>query len=137
MKHLYQVLVEEKYSKYVTVFADEEADLHEAVAAMMDAGEIEFSDSDDSDGWNIASVLEMSTPVEMKSDAAVWANGAVAMMAAADPIPVITMTRENAMEALERMRDNGAYIPEYINSEELYDAVCRLREKKGWYANGL
>lgn len=73
MKTRYRVLVQEKYSKWVDVYAHSEADMEDEVRTMEEAGEIEWDRGEDFDEWNILE-SEVEAYFDDGNELTVWKN---------------------------------------------------------------
>lgn len=128
MKKVYQVLVEEKYTKYVDVAVDEEYEISGKIADMEEAGEIEWDRGADCDEWNILDYFELKpldVDVEMAKE---WCKKVVENSHFIDPGFLAKLTREACAEWLELMRDNGMVIPVLVTSADLMDAINELQK---------
>lgn len=123
MKTRYRVLVQEKYSKWVDVYAHSEADMEDEVRTMEEAGEIEWDRGEDFDEWNILKSEEDSYTNLEVTEAKKWCKDQVITAWTVYPGHVMKMNRLDCVEWLERLRDNGVDIPECIDSGDLWDAV--------------
>jgi hypothetical protein len=130
MKTRYRVLVQEKYSKWVDVYAHSESDMKDEVRTMEECGEIDWDRGEDFDEWNILeSEMNSYTNSEI-AEAEQWCKNQVLSAWIVDPDWVCaTMTPESCMEWLEQMRDNGMCVPECIESKDLWMSV--LEKRKG------
>ena len=131
MKKRYRVMVEEKYSKWVDVVAENQYELEDEVALMQESGEIEWDRGADFDEWNIVAYEEDEfTESELKY-AKKWCEDMVTVAALMDSEWVLEgMSRDDCCDWLEQMRDNGVNIPKEITSEDLWDAVEKRRKEK-------
>ena len=130
MKTRYRVLVEEKYSKWVDVYAHSEADMEDEVRTMEESGEIEWDRGADFDEWNIRASEEDSYTDSEMAEAKKWCEDQVTAAWIVYPGHIMKMGRTACMEWLEQMRDNGVNIPECVDSGDLWDAVCDKKRKE-------
>lgn len=130
MKHLHRVLVEEKYSKWVEVATQNgtEDEIEAEIRDMMDNGEIEMSEPEDYDGYSIVTAERMAVDKETSLQVSAWARATIGALAMADPKAVACMTPDDAMELLERLRDEWVDVPPFANSEDLLDAARLYRD---------
>lgn len=131
MKKRYRVMVEEKYSKWVDVVAENQYELEDEVALMQESGEIEWDRGVDFDEWNIVAYEEDEfTESELKY-AKKWCEDMVTAAALIDSTWILEeMTQDDCREWLELMRDKGMDIPKEVTSEDLWEAVENRRKEK-------
>ena len=130
MKTRYRVLVQEKYSKWVDVFAYNEADMEDEVRTMEEAGEIECDRGNDFDEWNILKYEKVSYTDYEVAGANKWCSDQVTSAWIVNPNYIKTMTRGSCLNWLDRMRDNGVYIPECIDSQDLWIAISDKQKEE-------
>ena len=130
MKTCYRVLVQEKYSKWVYVYAHSKADMEDEVRAMEEAGEIEWDRGEDFDEWNILESEEGGYTNSEIAKAKKWCEDQVTAAWIVYPGHVMKMNRLDCVEWLERLHDNGVDVPECIDSGDLWDAVIKKRREQ-------
>lgn len=131
MKTRYRVLVQEKYSKWVDVLTEDPSLIEEEIAAMEEAGEIEWDPGEDFDSWDILEREEDSFLPSEIEHVQKWCKDMVQAVAIVDPDWVgLEMDEYQCQDWLEQMRDRGMYIPEAATSCDLWDAVEEYRKKE-------
>ncbi len=135
MKTRYRVLVQEKYSKWVDVYANSETDMEDELRAMEEAGEIEWDRGYDFDEWNILESEKSNYTNLEVTEAKKWCKDQVTAAWLIDRQWVEeAMSLSDCMEWLEQMRDNGMDVPECIDSGDLWMAVLERRRERGTHA---
>ena len=131
MKEHFQLLVEEKYSKWVDVFAESKEEALQEIKAMEESGEIEMDLRNDFDKWDILGIATFPlTPAERKT-VEDWALDMVRITEIVDEDWILeTMTDHECQDWFEQLRDRGIAVPELATSCDLWDAVQKERGKK-------
>lgn len=130
MKTHFRVLVEEKYSKWVDVFAESQEEARQEIKVMEECGEIEIDVEEDFDKWEILKLDTFPLTRDEQKTVEDWARDMVRVTEIVDSDWVLEeMTEYECMDWFEQLRDRGIAVPELATSCDLWDAVQKERGK--------
>ena len=130
MKQHYQVEVQERYTKFVDVYVEDESMIEDEIAAMEESGEIEWDRADDFECWDILSYGNTGYTEAETAAVKKWCRDMVSVTAIVDPDWVVEeMDEYQCQDWLEQMRDRGVSIPIEVTSSDLWDAVEAYRKQ--------
>lgn len=131
MKKLFRVLVSETYSKWIDVAVDDDFYVDEEVRNMQEAGEIEWDRAEDFDGWDILEKEEKKPDESEIQEVKKWADDMVRVTEIVDHDWIMEEMEElQSLDWFEQLRDRGVTIPRLATSQDLWDAVLKIREGK-------
>ena len=124
MKTHFRVLVEEKYSKWVDVFAESQEEARQEIKVMEECGEIEIDVEEDFDKWEILKLDTFPLTRDEQKTVEDWARDMVRVTEIVDSDWVLEeMTEYECMDWFEQLRDRGIAVPELATSCDSCDAV--------------
>lgn len=131
MKKLFRVLVSETYSKWIDVAVDDDFYVDEEVRNMQEAGEIEWDRAEDFDSWDVLEKEEKKPDESEIQEVKKWADDMVRVTEIVDSDWIMEEMEElQSLDWFEQLRDRGVTIPRLATSQDLWDAVLKIREEK-------